>query len=102
MRFSDIIALYTPKMLPGGYPVWNRSTVLSCIEGTSDKVYHLEIVHVATAYDHEDEYCVNVKYGRRGGTMTSGTKTPVPVSLVAADHIYKKTLAEKIAKGYTE
>lgn len=90
-----------PTKLPvvGGQPMWNRSVVLYCTKGTSDKVYHLEIVAEPSRQTHW--YAVNAKFGRRGGTLNLTTKTPVPVSLAEAESIYKKTLAEKLAKGYT-
>lgn len=88
-----------PTKLPVvGAAYVNCSTVLYCTEGTSDKVYHLEIVSVPRL---THRYVVNAKFGRRMGTLNLTTKTPVPVSLAEAESIYKKTLAEKLAKGYT-
>ena len=65
-------------------------------EGTSDKVYHIQL---------ESEGCghvVNFQYGRRGSTLNCGTKTPNPVSLEEAEKIYNKLLKEKLGKGYQE
>lgn len=63
-------------------------------EGSSDKVYHAEIVPTDTGYT------VNFRYGRRGGTLTCGTKTAVPIALAAAQKLYNKLVADKTAKGY--
>lgn len=64
-------------------------------EGHSDKEYHAEIVEVAGSN------VVNFRYGRRGGTLTSGTKTATPVDFAQAKRIYDKLVKEKTAKGYT-
>ena len=64
-------------------------------EGNSDKEYHAEIMEVAGSN------VVNFRYGRRGGTLTSGTKTALPVDFAQAKHIYDKLVKEKTAKGYT-
>jgi bifunctional non-homologous end joining protein LigD len=40
-------------------------------------------------------------YGRRGSTLTTGTKTNVPVDLERARAIFEKLVREKTAKGYT-
>ncbi len=64
-------------------------------EGRSDKEYHAEIVEVAGGH------FVNFRYGRRGGTLTVGTKTATPVDGIQAKAIFAKLLKEKLAKGYT-
>jgi len=63
-------------------------------EGSSDKVYHIQIVI------HMYKFLVNFQYGRRDGTMTEGTKTSYPVIHSEAVKIYQKLLNEKTAKGY--
>jgi bifunctional non-homologous end joining protein LigD len=64
-------------------------------EGSSDKVYHAQIVEA------NGGYVVNYQYGRRGSTLTAGTKTTKPVSQDDAQKIYDKLIREKQAKGYT-
>ena len=64
-------------------------------EGSSDKVYR------AAIEPSDNGYCVNFAYGRRNSTLTTGSKTPVPVSYRAAKAIYDKLVREKQAKGYT-
>lgn len=71
-----------------------QQTRLQFQEGSSDKVYHAEIMPADTGYT------VNFRYGRRGGTLTCGTKTAVPVSLAAAQKIFAKLVADKTMKGY--
>ena len=47
-------------------------------------------------------FVVNFAYGRRGSTLTTGTKTSSPVDYDTAQKIYTKLVNEKKAKGYTE
>jgi bifunctional non-homologous end joining protein LigD len=65
-------------------------------EGSSDKVYQAAIEPAGS------EFVVNFAYGRRGATLTTGTKTSSPVDYAAAQKIYTKLVSEKKAKGYTE
>ena len=65
-------------------------------EGSSDKVYQ------ATIEPAGNQFVVNFAYGRRGATLTTGTKTSSPVDYAAAKKIYGKLVSEKKAKGYTE
>lgn len=71
------------------------STHLYYAEGSSNKEYHAEIVSVPGGN------VVNFRYGRRGGTLTSGTKTAAPVDLDSARKIYDKLIHSKTVKGYT-
>lgn len=70
-------------------------TSLYYTEGRSDKEYHAEIIKVAGGN------VVNFRYGRRGGALTSGTKTATPVDFTQAKKIFDKLIHEKTAKGYT-
>ncbi|MEI7534266.1 MAG: WGR domain-containing protein [Verrucomicrobiae bacterium] len=65
-------------------------------EGSSDKVYQAALEPAG------NQFIVNFAYGRRGTTLTTGTKTSVPVDYAAAKKIYTKLVSEKKAKGYTE
>ena len=65
-------------------------------EGESDKVYQAALEQVG------DQFVVNVAYGRRGTTLTTGTKTTAPVDFDTAKKIHTKLVSEKKAKGYTE
>ena len=71
-----------------------KSTSLHFSEGTSDKEYHIQLEQ------HGSGYVVNFQYGRRGGPLKDGTKTPTPVTLAEAEKIYNSLLNEKIKKGY--
>jgi WGR domain len=64
-------------------------------EGSSDKVYEVDLVEVASG-----QYVVNFRYGRRGSALRDGTKTPAPVPLAKARSIFGKLVAEKTAGGY--
>jgi hypothetical protein len=64
-------------------------------EGTSDKVYEVDLVEVATS-----QYVVNFRFGRRGAALKDGTKTSLPVSLEKARGIFQKLVDEKLAGGY--
>ena len=70
------------------------SASLEFREGNSDKLYQ------AAIESHGDGYVVNFAYGRRGSTLTLGTKTPDPVTLEQAQAIHRKLVASKVAKGY--
>jgi bifunctional non-homologous end joining protein LigD len=70
-------------------------TSLYFAERSSDKEYHAEIVEISGGN------VVNFRYGRRGGTLTSGTKTSSPVEFTEAKRIFNKLVKEKTAKGYT-
>jgi bifunctional non-homologous end joining protein LigD len=65
-------------------------------EGSSDKVYQAAIKPAGALF------VVNFAYGRRGSTLTTGTKTFSPVDFDTAKKIYTKLVSEKKAKGYTE
>lgn len=64
-------------------------------QGSSDKVYQ------ASIEPRDSGHVVNFAYGRRGSTLTTGTKTTSPVSHEQAKAIYDKLVNEKMAKGYT-
>ncbi len=64
-------------------------------EGNSDKVYQCAIEPSG------EGYVVNFAYGRRGSTLSTGTKTSSPVDLATAKRLYDKLVREKTAKGYT-
>lgn len=72
-----------------------ESTTLYYREGSSDKVYQ------ATIEPKDGAYLVNFAYGRRGSTLSTGTKTVPAVDYGAAKAIYDKLIKEKTAKGYT-
>ena len=65
-------------------------------QGSSDKVYQ------ASLEPQGELFVVNFAFGRRGSTMSTGTKTNVPVDCDSARSIYDKLVREKKAKGYTE
>lgn len=71
-----------------------KSASLYFKEGGSDKVYH------ATVEPKNDKFVVNFSYGRRGGNMTTGTKTSSPVGLDEAVKVWTKLVDSKLAKGY--
>jgi bifunctional non-homologous end joining protein LigD len=64
-------------------------------EGTSDKVYQVALEPAG------ERFVVNFAYGRRGSTLSTGTKTNVPVDLDRARTIFAQLVREKTAKGYT-
>jgi bifunctional non-homologous end joining protein LigD len=64
--------------------------------GSSDKVYQ-------TAIEPDGNlFAVTFAYGRRGATLTTGTKTSSPVDYATARKIHAKLVSEKKAKGYAE
>lgn len=75
----------------------HKSISLHFQEGSSDKVYHAQIVQKE---DSTPDFEVNFQYGRRGSTLTSGTKTAAPTDFDKAVKIFSKLANEKIGKGY--
>jgi predicted DNA-binding WGR domain protein len=74
----------------------NRTTLL-CQEGSSDKVYEVDLCQV-----EGDKYLVNFRYGRRGSNLKEGTKTTEAVNLKAAEQVFEKLVASKVKGGYHE
>lgn len=72
-----------------------QSTTLYYRQGSSDKIYRAELV------PEKGGWVVRFAYGRRGSTLTTGTKTPQPVPLEEAGQIFDKLMQSKTAKGYT-
>ncbi len=64
-------------------------------EGSSDKIYQAGI------HPKDGGFVVHFAYGRRGSTLTTGTKTQSPVDYPKAKSIFDKLVREKTAKGYT-
>lgn len=64
--------------------------------GSSDKVYH------ASVEAQGGGFVVQYAYGRRGSTLTTGTKTSAPVDREAALRVFDKLVQSKVSKGYTE
>ena len=76
-----------------------ESLTLYYKDGSSDKVYFATLEKQMAVGIHS--WVVNFAYGRRGSTMTTGTKTQAPVDYAAAKKIYDKAIKDKTAKGYT-
>lgn len=74
-----------------------KRTTLHYQEGTSDKVYEVDLCLVGT-----DRYVVNFRYGRRGATLKEGVKTEQPVTLAQAEKVFDKLVSEKTKKGYQD
>lgn len=72
-----------------------RNASLYFREGSSDKVYHATVEGNCLS-----GYFVNFQYGRRGGHMTTGSKTSSSVSLDEAVKVWEKLVNSKLAKGY--
>ena len=72
-----------------------ESTTLYFRQGNSDKIYQ------AAIEPKDGGFVVNFAYGRRGSTLSTGTKTPSAVPYDEAKVIYDKLVREKTAKGYT-
>lgn len=72
-----------------------QSTTLYYRQGGSDKVCRAELA------PENGGWVVRFAYGRRGSTLTTGTKTPQPVTREEAEETYQKLIQSKTAKGYT-
>lgn len=62
----------------------------------SDKEYHIQLEQ------DKSGYLVNFQYGRRGSTLSTGSKTKSPISLIEAEKTYNSLIKEKTSKGYTQ
>ena len=71
-----------------------ESIELSFQEGSSDKVYQAELKPEGAGW------IVNFAYGRRGNSLTTGTKTKAPIPFDEAKKAYDKLVQSKSAKGY--
>lgn len=67
-------------------------------EGNSDKVYEVDLCEQLN--DSEQRFLVNFRYGRRGGALKEGTKTPVPISYQQAEDVFNSLVVSKTNKGY--
>lgn len=72
-----------------------KTSSLFFTEGSSDKIYHVEIV------EENEEFFVNFRFGKRNTKLQMGTKTTSPVEFEKAEKIYEKLIKEKTSKGYT-
>lgn len=72
------------------------TTTLYNRQGGSDKVYQVTIDPITATTS-----IVTFAYGRRGGTLATGTKTPEPVRHPIAADIAAKLIRSKQAGGYT-
>ena len=73
-----------------------KITSLYYRQGSSDKEYHVRLEAQGKGF------VVNTAFGRRGSTLSTGTKTSAPVYYDAALMIFDQLVREKKAKGYTE
>jgi len=64
-------------------------------QGNSDKVYIVSLEEVENSL-----FVVNFAYGRRGATLTTGTKTQKPVDYDSAKKNYDTLVKSKTSKGY--
>ncbi|MEZ0610266.1 hypothetical protein ACAW74_17245 [Fibrella sp. WM1] len=72
-----------------------KQTKLYFKEGTSDKVYEVDLCEVGTG-----QYVVNFRFGKRGAALKEGSKTTAPVSLPQAEAVFNALEMEKRKKGY--
>ncbi|MGF1724026.1 hypothetical protein [Photobacterium nomapromontoriensis] len=75
-----------------------KTSQLHFQEGNSDKVYEVDLVETTANTGHK--YLVNFRYGRRGGNLREGTKTPTPISFDQAEKIFNSVIVAKCNKGY--
>ncbi len=62
-------------------------------QGSSDKVYHLQLENV------DDQWSVQAQWGRRGSALQSDVKAS-GVTYEEAKRVYDRILREKVGKGY--
>lgn len=71
-----------------------KSSDLYYKDGSSDKVYHLQMVE-----KENNKFDINFQYGKRGGTLKADTKIS-DANFDEADKLFNKLLKEKLSKGY--
>ncbi|MBC7880913.1 MAG: WGR domain-containing protein [Anaerolineae bacterium] len=74
-----------------------QRTSLYYQEGTSDKVYEVDLCEVS-----DGRFVVNYRYGKRGGNLKEGVETPQALSQSEAQRAFDKLVASKVKKGYRE
>ena len=74
-----------------------KQTLLGLTEGSSDKVYEVDLCEVAPG-----QCVVNFRYGRRGTALKEGTKTDAPVGRAAAIKVFDALVSSKVKGGYSE
>src|SRR5918993_1124374 len=74
-----------------------RQTVLVYREGSSDKVYEVDLCEIGA-----ESYVVNFRYGRRGSRLKEGVKTVSPVPRLDAEKVFQDLVSSKTRKGYRE
>ena len=67
-----------------------ESITLYFRSGPSDKVYQ------ASISPKDAGYLVHFAYGRRGSTLSTGSKTPAPVEYPIAKDIYDRLVREQV------
>ena len=72
-------------------------TVLIYREGSSDKVYEVDLCEVGA-----NAYVVNFRYGRRGSRLKEGVKTVSPVPRSEANEVFQDLVYSKTKMGYRE
>ena len=76
-----------------------RSARLWFKEGTSDKLYEVDLVE-NDALQSDKRFIVNFRYGRRGSTLREGSKTPDPIDAGAAEKVFDSVVVSKVNEGY--
>lgn len=72
-----------------------RQTCLWFQEGTSDKVYEVDLCEVGAG-----KYVVNFRYGKRNAALRDGTKTPAAIAQAKAEDLFTKLVQSKTSEGY--
>jgi predicted DNA-binding WGR domain protein len=73
-----------------------RSIRLVFVQGTSNKEYNVYLER------RDEDWGVSFTYGRIGGRLMNGTKTPEAVPHAQASKVYDDLVASKIKIGYRE
>ena len=83
---------------PGSGPRKSVSLGMNNIKqgGKNDKVYHIQL----DKHPSGGGYAVNFQFGRRGGGLQKGTKTPDPVPYEKANQMFHDLHDSKVQKGY--
>lgn len=66
-------------------------------DGSVDRIHEVDLLELSPG-----RAVVNFRYGKRGGPLRDGSKTPMPVPLEQARALFLREIAAKIEKGYVE
>lgn len=72
-----------------------RQLALEQTEGPTTRVYEVDLCELGP-----ERFVVNFRFGRKGGVLQDGSRTPLPVPRAQAERVFDALVAEKTSKGW--